>query len=342
LKIAFIIGWPRAQKEANATLWLYAAAWNRGHDAWLVDYLNLGLDPAGQVVGRCLKPALQGPTVTRVAVARALQTGAFREERRAISRFDAAFLRANPHDRFSNWNDRGGVLPLLFGRVLARSGVLVINNPARMEEAATVMYLQDLDRAWLPRTLVTRDEGEVREFVKGLGGPAILKPLHGSGGDGIFLLGGEGERNLSSMVDSLGKGGYIVAQEFIPEAVHGDKRVLLWCGRPLALGGGAVSAYRRIHRREDFRNNIHAGGTRERTHLTEGEGALLAALGDKLRRDGILLAGVDVAGEKLIEVNVFAPGGVGNISALYGIDLADLLLADLEARLGELQGHAAG
>ena len=50
-----------------------------------------------------------------------------------------------------------------------------------------------------------------------------------------------------------------------------------------------------------------------------------------LQRDGLSFVGVDIVGSKLLEVNVFAPGGIHNINELCRVDVAGLMLASLEA-----------
>ena len=43
--------------------------------------------------------------------------------------------------------------------------------------------------------------------------------------------------------------------------------------------------------------------------------------------------GVDLVGDKILEINVFAPGGIHNINELYGIDVGTEIIADLERRV---------
>ena len=35
--------------------------------------------------------------------------------------------------------------------------------------------------------------------------------------------------------------------------------------------------------------------------------------------------GVDIVGDKLLELNVFTPGGIHSIQELYGLDVADIV-----------------
>ena len=50
------------------------------------------------------------------------------------------------------------------------------------------MYFQLFPEEVRPRTLITLDRDEIKEFVDEQGGTAVLKPLQGSGGTGVFLV----------------------------------------------------------------------------------------------------------------------------------------------------------
>jgi glutathione synthase len=91
----------------------------------------------------------------------------------------------------------------------------------------------------------------------------------------------------------------------------GDKRVLLLDGRPL----GAIL---RVPRSDDLRANIHAGGQVEATTLTEGEQRLVSSVGPKLAAVGLFFVGLDLIGEKLIEVNVTSPTGIQELGRFLG------------------------
>ncbi len=83
-----------------------------------------------------------------------------------------------------------------------------------------------------------------------------------------------------------------------------------------------------------------AGGTAEPHEIGADELAVAEAIGPVLRRDGMLLVGLDIVGDKLVEVNVQSPGGLFSIERFTGIDFAPLILRKIEAYAGDRPTHA--
>ncbi|HKL88555.1 MAG TPA: hypothetical protein VJ884_06085, partial [Salinibacter sp.] len=53
--------------------------------------------------------------------------------------------------------------------------------------------------------------------------------------------------------------------------------------------------------------------------------------------DGLFLVGIDVAGSKLLEVNVFSPGGLGSIHRVVGVDFAPAIIDSMERKVRHRQ-----
>ena len=70
----------------------------------------------------------------------------------------------------------------------------------------------------------------------------------------------------------------------------------------------------RVPREDDVRANIHAGGTVKPTELTAAEAAIVKAVAPKLVEHGLYFVGLDLIGEKLIEVNVTSPTGIQELA----------------------------
>jgi glutathione synthase len=87
-----------------------------------------------------------------------------------------------------------------------------------------------------------------------------------------------------------------------------------------------------VPREDDVRANIHAGGQVHATDLTPRERELVAAVGPKLREYGLWFVGLDLIGEKLIEVNVTSPTGIQELGRHLGTRPEESVIAWLETR----------
>ena len=110
-------------------------------------------------------------------------------------------------------------------------------------------------------------------------------------------------------------------------------RVFLMNGDPLVVDG-QVAAFRRVNSGPDLRSNMAVGGKAEEAEMTDDIVRLVEAIRPKLMADGMFLVGVDVVGDKLMEVNVFSPGGLGSCASLYDIDFTAAVIDDLERKTG--------
>lgn len=218
---------------------------------------------------------------------------------------------------------------------LEESGVTVLNSPRGLLLARSKLYLSRLPESARPRTLVTRSAASAREFVEGLQGPAVLKPVIGTRGRDVFLVAGAADPNFRQIVDVIARSGPVMVQAFIPEATEGDTRVLLIDGRLIERDGQAA-VVRRVPSGSDFRSNVHVGGRPAPGVLTSEIRALVDAVGPRLRQDGLFLVGLDVIGGVVVEANVFAAGGFSDVEAFTGVDfLGDVVDAALsKAGLG--------
>jgi len=205
----------------------------------------------------------------------------------------------------------------------------VLNDPKGLRAANEKMYALQFKNA-IPETIVTRDKSVVREFVNQRG-KAILKPLGGKAGEGIFML-HAGDRNLNSLMEVSTNYGRvpIMVQQFLSEAKDGDKRIILLDGEPL----GAVN---RIPTGEEFRGNMAVGGRVAEVNITDREREICQQLAPTLKRDGLYFVGIDVIGGYLTEVNVTSPTGIREIDRLNGVRLGETVMQWVFDRVATLR-----
>ena len=161
-----------------------------------------------------------------------------------------------------------------------------------------------------------------------MGGRAVLKPLDGAGGSGVVSIALD-DRNTRALIDILTREGKELAlcQEYLPAVREGDKRVLVLDGEPL----GAIL---RVPRADDIRANIHVGGQVQATELTAAEDRLVRDVGRRLRDYGLWFVGLDLIGERLIEVNVTSPTGIQELGRFQGRRPEEDVVAWVERRVG--------
>jgi glutathione synthase len=214
-------------------------------------------------------------------------------------------------------------------------GLLVVNKPSSLRDINEKAYT-----AWFPQctppSLVTRSRDELLAFLAEHG-RIVLKPLDGMGGRSIFVV-SAGDLNVNVIIETLTDDGekFTLAQRYIPEIVHGDKRILLIDGEPID------HALARIPAPGESRGNLVMGAKGEGRALTDRDRWICGEVGPTLRAKGVMFAGLDVIGDYLTEINVTSPTGIRELDRQFGIDIAAKLIAAIGAKLRGAKRMAAG
>ena len=227
----------------------------------------------------------------------------------ALKDFDAVIMRTDPPF------DMQYLYATQLLTLAAEQGAKVFNSGQAMRDFNEKLAILNFSRFTAP-TLVTTRSADVRAFLAEHG-DIIIKPLDGMGGMGIFRL-TEKDPNIGSILETLMQldSRTIMAQRYIPEIVHGDKRILI-------IGGEVVPyALARIPQNGETRGNLAAGGRGVAQELSEHDREIAETLAPELKRRGILLAGLDVIGSNLTEVNVTSPTGFQEIMKQQDFDVA--------------------
>ncbi|HLS31433.1 MAG TPA: hypothetical protein VK021_11295, partial [Flavobacteriaceae bacterium] len=158
------------------------------------------------------------------------------------------------------------------------------------------------------------------------------KPLEGSGGQDVYRIGSK-KRNLQQIFDTILSKGYVIAQEYIPEAKEGDMRVILMNGKILQQGGEYAIIHRTSTDETEFRSNLTLGGIPKPGKLTPEIQHIVSVVAPKIIRDGLFFIGLDIVKDKLIEINVLSPGGIDH-SAITGMtDFTDTVIDAMERKV---------
>lgn len=313
------------------------AATDRGHDVFYLDAGSFVYGPGTTLAANVRRaPRVAGRDYD--AFVRGVQEAA--PEVLRVEDLDAVILRNDPAEdaRERPWAVDTGIV---FGQAARERGVVVINDPAGLAKAANKAYLQEFPDRVRPRTLIARETDAINSFVEQLGSRVVLKPLLGAKGDKVFFVGGPDDPNLNQVIETIRESGYIVAQEFLDQATEGDVRMFMLDGEPLRHGD-AWAAFRRRPAAKELRSNMAAGARAERCDVGPVELGIARAIGPRLRADGMLLVGLDIVGDKLVEVNVQSPGGLGSIERLSGVDFAPIIIAAVERRVAAEEESKGG
>jgi glutathione synthase len=284
---------------------------SRGWDVWTCEVAHLGLVGDDAI-------ADAAPTIVTAATTSA---EAFQVEARSTRRladFDVVLMRKDPPVDVT-------YLHATWILDHARGKTLLINDPRGLRELNEHLAVLRFP-ALTPPTIVTRSADALRAFQRDQGGAIVVKPVDGFGGLGIFVV-RDGDPNASSILEtSTGAGTrWTLAQRYLPEAVEGDKRIVLVDGEP-------VGAVLRVPASAEARGNLHVGGRAVRSVIDARDKEIIAALAPYLREHGQVLVGLDVIGGMLTEINITSPTGIRHIAKLEDRNVAGEVL-DAFARL---------
>ncbi len=339
--IAFFVNSIESEYPRYTTTVLAHEASRRGHDVCYLTPGDFVLSPEDtmQVHARII-PAGKGKARSRDDFFKALKNAGKKTKLLDVTDLDVLMLRSDPSNDASErpWAETIGIQ---FGQRAAEAGVLVLNDPDALSLAINKLYFQSFPREVRAKTLISRNVTDIKAFCKANGGKLVLKPLQGSGGQGVFMVNPKSSGNLNQMVESIARDGYIIAQSVVPEADKGDIRLFLMNGYPLQVDG-KYAAMRRVGAEDDVRSNIHAGGTAKAVKITDRELRLAELIRPKLQADGMFLVGIDIIGDTILEVNVFSPGNLFTSSEMSGVNFASHIMASIERKLeirDEYPGH---
>ena len=210
-------------------------------------------------------------------------------------------------------------------------GSLIVNKAASLRDNNEKMFIAQFPQCCTP-FLVSRSINRLREFVQqrfqAEQQDVILKPLDGMGGTSIYRVNPQ-DPNLSVILETLSENESrtVMAQQFIPEIIQGDKRVLL-------IDGEAVPyALARIPASGETRGNLAAGGTGVGVELTERDHWICQQVAPVLKQQGILFAGIDIIGDYLTEINITSPTCIRELDRIYSLDIAGDLIQCIERHL---------
>jgi glutathione synthase len=236
--------------------------------------------------------------------------------RQPIGGYDAVLLRKNPPvDRQYFYET------LILERL--RGECLFMNDPRALREVNEKLAVLEFPQM-TPRTLVTRDIPHLQAFLEECGGDIVVKPLDGYSGHGVLRVTAT-DQNRDALFEFATEEGtrLTMAQSYITGAEHGDKRILM-------LNGVPIAAFVRRPAPGLLRGNTRAGATLEPSGLTARDEEICTVVGPRLPELGLYFVGLDIVGGYLTEINVTSPGGIRELTKVTGERVEGLVVDWLE------------
>ena len=202
---------------------------------------------------------------------------------------------------------------------LIKTKVKIINDPSSIRNVSEKLYSSKYQK-YMPTTIFTKNVSEIKTFFS-KNKKVILKPIHGYGGNDIYLL----TRFKSNLIKRfIRKHGHIICQKFLPKISNGDKRVFVINGRVR----GVIS---RVPKKGSFLSNMSKGAKVINTKLTKVERQISNLIAKDLKKENIFFAGVDLIDQKLNgDINVTSPTGIKTYYDLSGNNLAKTFWKELK------------
>jgi glutathione synthase len=241
----------------------------------------------------------------------------------SIIDMDVLFLRKDPPISYQMMEFLGPVSDKVFmvnntiGQINGNSKVYTLNFPAI-----------------IPETHISRDPKRLKKIIDNFGGDMVIKPLKGHGGHGVIKVSNQDQENLSSLINYYIDSSKpyperhpIMVQEYLKTIKSdGDVRILLLNGEILgAMGRKSVSG--------DFRTNVHAGAETFKHVVTQKEIEICEKIKGRLIKDGLYFVGIDIIGDKLVEINCVSPGGIPRINRFDNVKLESKVVNYIENKL---------
>jgi glutathione synthase len=294
-----------------STIDLCRAALEAGHSVRFIEPWDFEINAKAKLVARA--HTFKTPQ-SNEAIAEKLQRRTAPRHYVQIHELDLLLLRASPL--------KHGLLH--FAMQAKDLGVPVYNDPEGLLRVSNKAWLASLNDVPTPPTVVTRSYGIARAFFESQQNGVIIKPAIGSGGASVHRVKPGNLRHFEEAFSQVHceRNAHVVVQAYLNEATAGEKRVVWFKGQ-------AIGAYLRQAAPGEFRHNLKCGATPTAATLSQKEEELMCSLRPHLEKNGILLAGIDVIGNAIIEVNAVNPGGIYHASRFSGVDLAQHIMHSL-------------
>jgi len=200
-------------------------------------------------------------------------------------------------------------------------GLKVVNRPSSLRTFNEKLSILNYP-SFITDTVVTSKKSLMEEFIN-IHKRVVLKPLGLMGGNGVQIVSTD---NCSEVLNSMpfDNSEMLMLQKFIDDVYLGDRRILI------INGNLPESVVLRKPPEGDFRGNLAIGGTASTETLNERDKEIASVISKDLLKQGIFIAGLDVVGGFLTEINITCPTCFRELLEQTGENLAASFVDQLE------------
>ncbi len=200
-----------------------------------------------------------------------------------------------------------------------KNNVKIINDTKAIRdfnEKLHINYFPD----YIPYNIVTASKNEIINFLKKYK-KCIIKPLNNCFGQGVYYL-SQDDVNINTIINNVTNNETTLSmvQQYVESSISGDKRVL-------TLGSQVLKyAVNKVPNNNDFKFSTHNDSHIKPVELSNDEYELATNVAKKLNEMGIVMAGLDIINNKIIEINVTSPCYfIREINNIYNIELNQIM-----------------
>lgn len=203
-----------------------------------------------------------------------------------------------------------------------QKGIKVYNNSHALRNFNEKLSILNFPQLIVP-TIVTKNKLFITDFIN-THNECVLKPLDQMAGRSVFKVSAN-DINKKTIIETLTnfETQTIMVQKFIPDVINGDKRIFIVNGKIIKY------CLYRIPNNNEIRSNIAAGGIGIVKKTPELDIKNLEPVCQWLKQQNIIMAGLDVIGDYLNEINITSPTGSRQILEQSGTNITKIVIEEI-------------
>ncbi|MGD6858685.1 MAG: glutathione synthase [Enterobacteriaceae bacterium] len=236
-----------------------------------------------------------------------------------LDELDVILIRKDPP-----FNEKFMYLTHILDRI--KHNTLIINNPNSLRKFnekifASIFYPKT------PETLITCKKKLIFDFLKD-NKEIIIKPLNKMGGFSVFYL-NVNDINLNVILENMTnkEKKFCLVQKFIPSVFNGDKRIFIINGKAIKY------CLSRIPSKGEIRANLSSGGKGKLEIINKNDKKIIKKITPVLIKNKIFIAGIDIIGNFLTEINITSPTCMQEIEKLSNFSISNYIIKEIKREI---------